>query len=155
MDSPFQASRPIGESVSANPIVCGLWLLASGFWPLASGPGRGVFGDSTALKFRASGGSTFVLDEIFEAGAILVGRRMFDLASAWGSRSPIRDAPVFVVTHKPPTKHAFDGSPFTFVTDGIESEIQIHLDSPTRGGRPPIRRRPTQRHRTAGTDAPD
>jgi hypothetical protein len=78
--------------------------------------------------FRASGGSTFVLDEIFEAGAILVGRRMFDLASAWGSRSPIRDAPIFVVTHKPPTKHAFDGSPFTFVTDGIESEIQIHLD---------------------------
>src|SRR4029450_14040507 len=33
MDSPFQASRPIGEWVSENPIVCGLWLLASGLWP--------------------------------------------------------------------------------------------------------------------------
>jgi dihydrofolate reductase len=74
--------------------------------------------------FRTSGGSTLVLDEIFEAGAILVGRRMLDLAGAWGGRSPIRNAPVFVLTRKPPTEYEFDGSPFTFVTDGIERAVE-------------------------------
>jgi dihydrofolate reductase len=79
--------------------------------------------------FRTSGGSTRVLDEIFEAGAILVGRRLFDLTGAWGGRSPIRNAPVFVVTHEPPTAYAFDGSPFTFVTEGIERAVEHAVEA--------------------------
>jgi dihydrofolate reductase len=56
-------------------------------------------------------------------GAILSGRRMFDVAGAWGGKHPI-DVPVVVLTHNPPREwlNKLD-SPFTFVTDGIESAV--------------------------------
>ena len=34
------------------------------------------------------------------------------------------DVPVFVVTHTVPEKWAGDDSPFTFVTDGVESAVE-------------------------------
>jgi dihydrofolate reductase len=56
-------------------------------------------------------------------GAIVAGRRIFDVASAWGGKHPM-DVPVFVVTHHIPQEWANKaGSPFTFVTDGVESAI--------------------------------
>ena len=36
------------------------------------------------------------------AGALVVGRKLFDITNGWGGRHPI-DVPVFVVTHNPPT----------------------------------------------------
>ena len=83
--------------------------------------------------FRRSGGSTRVLDEIFDAGAIIVGRRMFELSGAGGRRSPIRDVRVFVVTHKPPTNDAFVGSPFAFITEGIGRAVERAVEAA--GGR--------------------
>ncbi len=60
---------------------------------------------------------------IRSTGAIVSGRRMFDVAGAWGGKHPM-DVPVIVVTHTVPQKWVYEGSPFTFVTDGIESAIE-------------------------------
>jgi len=57
------------------------------------------------------------------AGAIVSGRRMFDVAGAWGGKHPM-DVPVVVVTHKVPQEWVYEGSSFTFVTDGVESAIE-------------------------------
>jgi dihydrofolate reductase len=55
-------------------------------------------------------------------GAMLCGRRMFDIAGAWGGSPP--GSPCFVVTHTVPQEWAKEGSPFIFVTDGVESAIK-------------------------------
>ena len=34
------------------------------------------------------------------------------------------DLPVFVVTHTVPREWTYEGSPFTFVTDGVESAVE-------------------------------
>ena len=56
-------------------------------------------------------------------GAIVSGRRMFDVAGAWGGKHPM-NVPVVVVTHTIPQEWPNDGSPFTFVTDGVESALE-------------------------------
>ena len=53
-------------------------------------------------------------------GAIVNGRRTFDLAGGWGGKHPL-DVPVFVVTHTVPD--GWDNAPFTFVTNGVESAV--------------------------------
>jgi len=55
------------------------------------------------------------------SGALVVGRKLFDSTGGWGGRHPM-DRPVVVVTHKAPEDWPAD-TPFTFVTDGIESAI--------------------------------
>ena len=55
-------------------------------------------------------------------GAMVAGRHMFDVAQAWGGTPPF--APCFIVTHHPPQEWIKEGSPFTFVTDGVESAIR-------------------------------
>lgn len=55
-------------------------------------------------------------------GADVWGRRTFDIARAWDGHPP--RTPCFVVTHTIPQEWAKAGSPFTFVTDGIESAIR-------------------------------
>lgn len=62
-------------------------------------------------------------EAIRTTGAIISGRRMFDVAGAWGGRHPL-GAPVIVVTHTPPREWVYKGSPFTFVTDGVERAIE-------------------------------
>lgn len=56
-------------------------------------------------------------------GAIISGRRMFDVAEAWGGKHPM-NVPVIVVTHNVPPEWIGKESPFTFVTDGIESALE-------------------------------
>lgn len=55
-------------------------------------------------------------------GAGVWGRRTFDIAHAWGGHPP--GQPCFIVTHHPPAEWVQAGSPFTFVTDGVESAIR-------------------------------
>ena len=55
-------------------------------------------------------------------GAGVWGRRTFDIAGAWGGHPP--GSPAFVVTHNIPQEWVYEGSPFTFVTDGVESAIR-------------------------------
>jgi dihydrofolate reductase len=56
------------------------------------------------------------------SGALVVGRRLFDVTNGWNGRHPM-DVPVVVLTHEPPADWPED-TPFTFVTDGIESAIE-------------------------------
>jgi dihydrofolate reductase len=56
-------------------------------------------------------------------GALVTGRRTFDLTNGWGGRHPL-DVPVFVVSHTVPQEWVYEGSPFTFVTDGLESALE-------------------------------
>ena len=56
-------------------------------------------------------------------GAMVAGRRMFDIAGAWQGHPP-GEGPTFIVTHSPPQEWLREGSPFTFVTDGVESAIR-------------------------------
>ena len=56
-------------------------------------------------------------------GAIVSGRRLFDVAGAWGGKHPM-NVPVVVLTHVIPQEWVKEGSPFTFVTDSIESAIE-------------------------------
>ena len=76
------------------------------------------------LKAKISKASVKRLDEaIKSAGALVTARKTFDIANAWGGQHPA-DVPVVVLTHHVPQEWVKDGSPFTFVTDGIESAIQ-------------------------------
>jgi dihydrofolate reductase len=66
-----------------------------------------------------------VLEEAMSRnGAIVLGRRMFDLARGWGDNPPFH-VPVFVLTHRPEDPQVKEGgTTFTFVTDGIESALE-------------------------------
>ena len=59
---------------------------------------------------------------IARSGAGIWGRRTFDIAHAWGSNPPVR--PAFIVTHNVPQEWVYEGSPFIFVTDGVESAVR-------------------------------
>jgi len=78
---------------------------------------------SGTMTFSVSPQSAEVLQEVHTVGALVTGRRTFDIANAWGGRHPV-DVPVFVVTHTVPQEWADEGSPFTFVTDGVESAVE-------------------------------
>jgi dihydrofolate reductase len=75
------------------------------------------------MVFRLSPASAQVFQEALRTtGALVTGRRTFDIARGWGGRHPL-DAPVFVVTHTVPQGWFTEGTPFTFVTDGVESAV--------------------------------
>jgi dihydrofolate reductase len=61
-------------------------------------------------------------DLIAMTGALVVGRRLWDLTSAWGGRHPL-DVPVVVLTHSVPEGWPPEGESFVFVTEGIEAAI--------------------------------
>jgi len=59
------------------------------------------------------------------AGVLVTARRTFDMAHAWGGKHPM-DVPMVVVTHRVPEEWANrEGSPFTFVTEGVPKAIDV------------------------------
>ncbi|GII03172.1 dihydrofolate reductase family protein [Planobispora takensis] len=75
------------------------------------------------LTFQVSEASAAHLRGAMEnVGALIVGRRLFDITGGWGGRHPL-DVPVFVVTHSVPDGWPREDAPFTFVTDGVESAV--------------------------------
>ena len=55
----------------------------------------------------------------------MTGRRTFDITNGWGGKHPIgEDIPIFVLTHSVPDGWDYEGSPFTFVTDGVQSAVE-------------------------------
>jgi dihydrofolate reductase len=89
----------------------------------ASGDTNFVFPDARWTVKVSPASAELLQDAIRMTGALVVGRRLFDLTSAWGGRHPL-DVPVFVVTHTAPQEWHYEGAPFTFVTDGVESAIE-------------------------------
>ena len=78
----------------------------------------------TEMVFKVSPVSAELLREIHRTiGALVTGRRTFDIANGWGGRPPL-DVPVFVVTHTIPQEWVYEGSPFAFVTDGVEDAVE-------------------------------
>jgi dihydrofolate reductase len=68
--------------------------------------------------------SKVVVDEwMTEGGAIISGRRTFDIANGWKDGHPI-DVPIFVVTHEAPT-HGEWSPRVSFVTDGVERALEL------------------------------
>jgi dihydrofolate reductase len=67
----------------------------------------------------------FLRESWLMTGASVTGRRTFDITNGWGGVPPGGvDAPFFVVTHSIPQAWVKPGSPFTFVTDGVESAVE-------------------------------
>jgi dihydrofolate reductase len=78
----------------------------------------------TEMVFRVSSQSAEVLREAHsKMGAFVTGRRTFDITNGWGGDPPL-GVPTFVVTHREiPQEWVYEGSPFTFVTDGVGSAV--------------------------------
>lgn len=73
--------------------------------------------------FHVSEASAVHLREtLANMGAVISGRRLFNVAGGWGGSHPL-GVPVFVVTHTIPDGWPREDAPFTFVTDGIESAV--------------------------------
>jgi dihydrofolate reductase len=69
-------------------------------------------------------GSLPVIQEWYaRCGAMISGRRTFDIARGWKGGHPI-DAPIFVVTHEAPTGGEWTPQ-VSFVTDGVERAVEL------------------------------
>jgi dihydrofolate reductase len=81
----------------------------------------------TDMVFKVSNASAEFLREAWMmTGASVTGRRTFDIAHGWGGVPPGGvDAKYFVVTHSVPQEWVTPGSPFTFVTDGVEHAVEM------------------------------
>jgi dihydrofolate reductase len=78
---------------------------------------------SGEMTFRVSAASAAFLQQSMRTiGALVTGRRTFEIAKGWGGRHPL-DVPVFVVTHHVQQHWVKPSAPFTFVTDGVENAI--------------------------------
>jgi dihydrofolate reductase len=77
------------------------------------------------LPFRVSAGSADLLrTAMADLGAIVGGRRYFDLANGWGGAHPT-GVPVFIVTHSVPDGWESSAPSITFVTEGgIEAALE-------------------------------
>jgi len=67
--------------------------------------------------------SKVVIDEwMTDCGAIISGRRTFDIANGWKDGHPI-DVPIFVVTHQAPTQGEWSPR-VSFVTEGLDRALE-------------------------------
>lgn len=68
--------------------------------------------------------SKVVVDEwMRESGAIISGRRTFDIANGWKDGHPV-DVPIFVLTHEPPEKGEWSPR-VSFVSDGLDHALEL------------------------------
>jgi dihydrofolate reductase len=70
-------------------------------------------GTPTAQAVHAEYGAT---------GAVLAGRRTYDLVNGWGGDHH-DGVPMFILTHKPPDSVPEGRGTYTFVTEGVESAV--------------------------------
>jgi dihydrofolate reductase len=74
-------------------------------------------------RLRPPGPSRVVVEEWHAtAGAMISGRRTFDIAGGWADGHPV-DAPIFVVTHEPPTEGRWSPR-VTFVPEGVGAALE-------------------------------
>jgi len=75
-------------------------------------------------KLKISEESIEMFEEAIKStGALVAGRRLYELTHGWGGHHPI-GAPVVVVTHRPPPEWVRLEWPVTFVTEGVRSAIE-------------------------------
>jgi len=74
------------------------------------------------IAFAVDEASAQVLDELLaSAGALVAGRRLFEIADGWNDTHPT-GAPVVVVTHRAPA-NAAERWPRTTFVDGVEAAV--------------------------------
>ena len=79
--------------------------------------------DTMGMTFHVSPQSADHLKSLqAEVGAMLTGRRTFEVADGWGGQHPW-GVPAFIVTHEVPDGWPRPGSTVEFVTDGIERAV--------------------------------
>ena len=92
-------------------------------WYFNSGDVEFPTGGSDPMTFRVSEPSEAHLRGLWsELGAVLTGRRTFDVAGGWGGNHAW--GPAFVVTHQVPAGWPRPDSTVHFVTDGLESAVR-------------------------------
>lgn len=75
------------------------------------------------MTLKVSAASAEHLRQLGERlGALVVGRRLYDMTSGWGGRHPMNLTTV-VLTHQRPEDRPEDDENFVFVTTGIEDAI--------------------------------
>jgi dihydrofolate reductase len=75
--------------------------------------------------FKMSAVSAAFFDEgVGRVGAVIAGRRTYDISEAWGGRGPMPGVPLFVLTHHVPDAVPASDPPYTFVTDGIQRAVE-------------------------------
>jgi len=91
-------------------------------WYFNSGDVEFHTGGSDPMTFKVSPPSAGHLRGLWsELGAVLTGRRTFDVAEGWGGNQAW--GPAFVLTHEVPAGWPRPGSTVHFVLDGIESAV--------------------------------
>jgi len=82
-----------------------------------------VPGAQGTMSFSVDAASAPMLRELTSGcGALVAGRRLFDLTDGWGDNHPA-GAPVVVVTHRPPPADAAGRFPRTTFTGSVEEGI--------------------------------
>ena len=79
-------------------------------------------GSGDPRTYRPSGPSGQIFDEVLATGAVLVGRRTFEIAGRWDGDHH-DGVPIFVPTNQPPDDPPPGPAKVTYVTDGIESAV--------------------------------
>ena len=92
-------------------------------WYVNSGDVEIHTGGSDPMTFKVSGPSAEHIRSLTSGlGAVLTGRRTFDVADGWGGNHWW--GPAFVLTHHIPAGWPRPNSTVHFVTDGIESAVK-------------------------------
>jgi dihydrofolate reductase len=77
-------------------------------------------------EFRMSAVSAEVFDGIARRnGAIVTGRRTYDVSDGWDGHGPMPGVPLYVVTHRPVHRPPPGDPPYVFVTEGVERAIEL------------------------------
>lgn len=75
------------------------------------------------MSFSVDAASAPMLQELTSGcGALIAGRRLFDVTDGWGDNHPV-GAPVVVVTHRPPPEDAAVRFPRTTFTGSVDEAI--------------------------------
>ena len=75
--------------------------------------------------FKLSKKSAKIFDNFIKTtGAIVAGRRTYDITGGWGGNHPFPGVPVFVLSSSVPKKVPKGSTPFKFVSDGIKSVVR-------------------------------
>lgn len=91
-------------------------------WYFGSGDIEIHTGGSDPMTLKVSGPSAeYIRGRTSELGAVVTGRRTFDVAQGWGGNHAW--GPAFVLTHHIPAGWPRPNSNVQFVTDGIESAV--------------------------------
>lgn len=74
--------------------------------------------------FALARSNATVFEELIDSGgAVVTGRRTYDMTNGWDGNGPLPGLPLFVVTHHVPDVVPHGESTYTFVTDGVESAV--------------------------------